>query len=71
MKQPARLQKKEDFGWMEMFATRYGHIVVFFLIVMLLVLVGMLIIAFIDMGTAGNMTMSEANNYYYHLKDVV
>ena len=71
MREPARLDKKEDFGWLEIFAMRYGHIAIFFLLVLLLVMIGVLIVMFIDMGTAGNMTMTEANQYYYHLKDVV
>ena len=71
--QPVRLDKKEDFGRMELFCNKYSHIIVFFLIILLFVLIAMLVIAFINMGTTGNvtMTMTESNQYYYHLKDVI
>jgi len=71
MKQPARLQKQEEFGWMDIFCSKYGHIIVFLLIILLLVLIATVILAFIDMGTTGNITMVESGNYYNHLKDVV
>ena len=69
--QPARLEKQAELTEMDLFMNRFGPIILFFLIVMLLILIGVVIVAFIQMGTGGNITMVESGNYYYHLKDVI
>ena len=68
---PARLEKRKELTGMDMFMSRYGHIIVFFLVVMLMIMLAVLFVTVIDMASAGNLTMTESNQYYYHLKDVV
>lgn len=72
MKQPARLNK-QTYSKGDLFMNRFGHILVALLIILLMVLIATVIIAFVDMASAGNMTvtMTDSNQYYYHLKDVI
>jgi len=71
MKQPVRLAKEENYSKMEVFCMKYSPIIVFFLLILLAALIIALIFAFLDVTSAGNITMVESGNYYNHLKDVI
>lgn len=71
MKQPARLNKKQDAAFR--LCGKHAHIIVPFLIILLVILIIMLFAVFIDIATAHNNTvvMVESGQYYNHLKDVI
>ena len=72
MKQPARLAKHQESAW-ELFCMKYSRIIIFALMILLLLFIGIIVAAFIDIATAHNSTvvMVESGNYYNHLQDVI
>ena len=68
---PARLDKQTESDFLESigdWALDHAHILLPLAFIILLLLVGCVIGV---MVSAGNMTMTESNQYYYHLDDVV
>ena len=52
---------------------KYSRIIIFALMILLLLFIGIIVAAFIDIATAHNNTvvMVESGQYYNHLKDVI
>ena len=74
MSEPARLHKNQDnISYkmrMEAWLERHAPYILFLLIIVLCVLIIALLLTFVMHG-GGNLTATEANGYYYHLRDVV
>ena len=73
MNEPARLSKVNKVSHrerMEAWLNRHAPYILFLLIILLCVLIIALLLTFVMHG-GGNMTMTEANGYYYHLRDIV
>ena len=73
MSKPVRLEKQEEFNIMkaiEGWALRNAHILLPLAIILLILLIVALVATIVVHGGA-NMTMTEANGYYYHLRDIV
>lgn len=71
MNNPARLHKREDnVSKLDKWLWANAHIILPILMVILLVLIIGLIWSIATMG-GGNVTVTDSNNYYYHLKDVI
>lgn len=69
MNQPARLDKKQtNQEKFEDWLFQHAHIILPLALIILLLLIGAIIGV---MVSGGNMTMSEANTYYYHLEDSI
>lgn len=70
MSKPARLHKQQesDFLSLEDWVLTHAHILLPLAVIILLLLIGCVIGV---MVSGGNMTMTESNTYYYHIKDVV
>ena len=69
---PVRLNKVDEkpMPKIEKFLWEYAHIILPILMVILLILIIGLIWSIATMG-GGNVTVTDSNNYYYHLKDVI
>ena len=68
-KQPVRLAKEDNskFNFMETideWALQNAHIILPLALIILLLLIGAMI-------SSTNMTMTESNQYYYHLREIV
>ena len=71
MSKPVRLSKKQNttMNW-ESTLQKYSPYIMLILMIVLIILIIGLIVTIANMG-GGNVTMTESNNYYYHLKDIV
>ena len=72
-KEPVRLQKQEESNFsdfIESWAFRNAHILLPLAIILLILLIVALVATIVVHGGA-NVTMTEANGYYYHLRDIV
>lgn len=71
MSRPVRLEKKEHLSFneqLESWLMQHAHIILPLLLIVMLLLIGAVIGI---MVSGGNMTMTESNQYYYHLDDIV
>ena len=69
---PARLDKQNnDYSFneaLEEWALQHAHILLPIALIILLLLIGCVIGVIVS---GGNMTMTESNQYYYHLEDII
>lgn len=76
MSSPARLQKREEdlsiMTRISVFLNKYADIIFPVLIMVLLFLIiALVVMVFIDMTSAQNLSMLESGTYYNHLENIV